>query len=79
MMPLAEMQEVGRIPDSILPVDGKKPQESIPTDSDDVYKYCASGKYYLCKNIYLLKVYSASSRRRMSNDMHRVIKHQRNL
>ncbi|KAA6355882.1 MAG: hypothetical protein EZS28_048591, partial [Streblomastix strix] len=23
------------------------PQESIPTDSDDVYKYCASGMYYL--------------------------------
>ncbi|KAA6364744.1 MAG: hypothetical protein EZS28_039729 [Streblomastix strix] len=41
------MQEVGRIPDSILPADGKKPQESIPTDSDDVYKYCASGMYYL--------------------------------
>ncbi|KAA6366582.1 MAG: hypothetical protein EZS28_037892 [Streblomastix strix] len=40
-------QEVGRIPDSILPADGKKPQESIPTDSDDVYKYCASGMYYL--------------------------------
>ncbi|KAA6356021.1 MAG: hypothetical protein EZS28_048452, partial [Streblomastix strix] len=36
-------QEVGRIPDSILPADGKKPQESIPTDSDDVYKFCASG------------------------------------
>ncbi|KAA6368033.1 MAG: hypothetical protein EZS28_036439 [Streblomastix strix] len=42
-------QEVGRIPDSILPADGKslEPQESIPTDSDDVYKYCASGMYYL--------------------------------
>ncbi|KAA6354789.1 MAG: hypothetical protein EZS28_049684, partial [Streblomastix strix] len=40
-------QEVGRIPDSILPADGKKPQESIPTDSADVYKYCASGMYYL--------------------------------
>ncbi|KAA6371093.1 MAG: hypothetical protein EZS28_033379, partial [Streblomastix strix] len=40
-------QEVGRIPDSILPTDGKKPQESIPTDSNDVYKYCASGMYYL--------------------------------
>ncbi|KAA6368852.1 MAG: hypothetical protein EZS28_035620 [Streblomastix strix] len=40
-------QEVGRIPDSILPADGKKPQESIPTESDDVYKYCASGMYYL--------------------------------
>ncbi|KAA6382224.1 MAG: hypothetical protein EZS28_022248 [Streblomastix strix] len=40
-------QEVGRIPDSILPADGKKPQESIPTDSDDVYKYCAGGMYYL--------------------------------
>ncbi|KAA6371732.1 MAG: hypothetical protein EZS28_032741, partial [Streblomastix strix] len=37
-------QEVGRIPESILPADGKK---SIPTDSDDVYKYCASGMYYL--------------------------------
>ncbi|KAA6381160.1 MAG: hypothetical protein EZS28_023311, partial [Streblomastix strix] len=36
-------QEVGRIPDSILLADGKKPQESKPTDSDDVYKYCASG------------------------------------
>ncbi|KAA6401962.1 MAG: hypothetical protein EZS28_002506 [Streblomastix strix] len=42
-------QEVGRIPDSVLPADGKKPQESIPTDSDDVYKYCASGMYYLRK------------------------------
>ncbi|KAA6358917.1 MAG: hypothetical protein EZS28_045556 [Streblomastix strix] len=41
------MQEVGRIPDSILPADGKKLQESIPTESDDVYKYCASGMYYL--------------------------------
>ncbi|KAA6367656.1 MAG: hypothetical protein EZS28_036818 [Streblomastix strix] len=40
-------QEVGRIPDSIIPADGKKPQESIPTESDDVYKYCASGMYYL--------------------------------
>ncbi|KAA6369556.1 MAG: hypothetical protein EZS28_034918 [Streblomastix strix] len=40
-------QEVGRISDFILPADGKKPQESIPTDSDDVYKYCASGMYYL--------------------------------
>ncbi|KAA6387144.1 MAG: hypothetical protein EZS28_017329 [Streblomastix strix] len=78
-------QEVGRIPDSILPADGKslgfpaavyrtkggrqnnfsvnyfivnaqfkmlyfqlaEPQESIPTDSDDVYKYCASGMFYL--------------------------------
>ncbi|KAA6356069.1 MAG: hypothetical protein EZS28_048404, partial [Streblomastix strix] len=37
------MQEVGRITDSVIPADGKKPQESIPTDSDDVYKYCASG------------------------------------
>ncbi|KAA6393066.1 MAG: hypothetical protein EZS28_011406 [Streblomastix strix] len=40
-------QEVGRIPDSTLPADGKKPQESIPQDSDDVFKYCASEKYYL--------------------------------
>ncbi|KAA6402150.1 MAG: hypothetical protein EZS28_002324 [Streblomastix strix] len=40
-------QEVGRIPDSVLPADGKKPQESIPVDSADVYKYCASGMYYL--------------------------------
>ncbi|KAA6365229.1 MAG: hypothetical protein EZS28_039243, partial [Streblomastix strix] len=78
-------QEVGRIPDSILPADGKslgfpaavyrtkggrqnnfsvnyfivnaqfkmlhfqlsEPQESIPTDSADIYKYCASGMYYL--------------------------------
>ncbi|KAA6366417.1 MAG: hypothetical protein EZS28_038057 [Streblomastix strix] len=47
MMALAESQEVGRIPDSILPADGKKPQESIPSDSDDVYKHCASGMYYL--------------------------------
>ncbi|KAA6364270.1 MAG: hypothetical protein EZS28_040204 [Streblomastix strix] len=39
--------EVGRIADSILPADGKKQQESIPTVSDDVYKYCASGMYYL--------------------------------
>ncbi|KAA6366073.1 MAG: hypothetical protein EZS28_038400, partial [Streblomastix strix] len=29
-------QEVGRIPDSIIPADGKKPQESIPMDSDDL-------------------------------------------
>ncbi|KAA6365376.1 MAG: hypothetical protein EZS28_039097 [Streblomastix strix] len=40
-------QEVGRIPDSILPADGKKPQESIPIDSSDVQKYCASGMQYL--------------------------------
>ncbi|KAA6364001.1 MAG: hypothetical protein EZS28_040473 [Streblomastix strix] len=49
-------QEVGRIPDSILSADGKslgfpaalsEPQESIPTDSADDYKYCASGMYYL--------------------------------
>ncbi|KAA6386400.1 MAG: hypothetical protein EZS28_018074 [Streblomastix strix] len=77
-------QEVGRIPDSVIPAYGKslgfpaavyrtkggrqnnfsvnyfivnaqfkmlyfqlaEPQESIPTDSDDVYKYCASGMYY---------------------------------
>ncbi|KAA6400658.1 MAG: hypothetical protein EZS28_003812 [Streblomastix strix] len=32
-------QEVGRIPDSILFVHGKKPQESIPQDSADAYKY----------------------------------------
>ncbi|KAA6364615.1 MAG: hypothetical protein EZS28_039857 [Streblomastix strix] len=58
------IQEVSRIPDSILPADDKsldfpaavyrtkggrqnKPQESKPTDSADVYKYCASGMYYL--------------------------------
>ncbi|KAA6382849.1 MAG: hypothetical protein EZS28_021625 [Streblomastix strix] len=40
-------QEVGRIPDSIIPADGKKPQESIPIDSADIYKYYASGMYYL--------------------------------
>ncbi|KAA6371984.1 MAG: hypothetical protein EZS28_032489 [Streblomastix strix] len=78
-------QEVERIPDSILPANGKnlgfpaavyrtkggrqnnfsvnyfivndqfkmlyfqlsEPQEIIPTDSDDVYKYCASGMQYL--------------------------------
>ncbi|KAA6389472.1 MAG: hypothetical protein EZS28_015000 [Streblomastix strix] len=40
-------KEVGRILDSILPADGKKPQEQIPMDSADVYKYCASGMYYL--------------------------------
>ncbi|KAA6365704.1 MAG: hypothetical protein EZS28_038768 [Streblomastix strix] len=40
-------QEVGRIPESVLPADGKKPQESIPMNSADVYKYCASGMYYL--------------------------------
>ncbi|KAA6401325.1 MAG: hypothetical protein EZS28_003149 [Streblomastix strix] len=40
-------QEVGRISESILPSDGKKPQESISTDSADVYKQCASGMYYL--------------------------------
>ncbi|KAA6362145.1 MAG: hypothetical protein EZS28_042328 [Streblomastix strix] len=40
-------QEVGRIPDAVIPADGKKPQESIPTDSDDVFKFCASGMYYL--------------------------------
>ncbi|KAA6370346.1 MAG: hypothetical protein EZS28_034127, partial [Streblomastix strix] len=39
------IQEVGRIHDSILPAD--EPQESIPMDSADVYKYCASGMYYL--------------------------------
>ncbi|KAA6361886.1 MAG: hypothetical protein EZS28_042587 [Streblomastix strix] len=45
------MQEFGRIPDSVIPADGKslgfpaaiQPQESIPIDSADVYKYCASG------------------------------------
>ncbi|KAA6380660.1 MAG: hypothetical protein EZS28_023813 [Streblomastix strix] len=45
-------QEVGRIPDSVIPADGKslgfpvavyKPQESIPIDSADFYKHCASG------------------------------------
>ncbi|KAA6382884.1 MAG: hypothetical protein EZS28_021588 [Streblomastix strix] len=36
------IQEVGRIPDSVQPADGKKPQEQIPIDSADVYKYCAS-------------------------------------
>ncbi|KAA6378292.1 MAG: hypothetical protein EZS28_026181, partial [Streblomastix strix] len=36
-------QEVGRIPDSLISADGKKPQESIPTDSDEVFKYCAGG------------------------------------
>ncbi|KAA6395799.1 MAG: hypothetical protein EZS28_008671, partial [Streblomastix strix] len=40
-------QEVGRIPNSVLPADGKKLQESIPQDSADVFKYCASGMYYL--------------------------------
>ncbi|KAA6373799.1 MAG: hypothetical protein EZS28_030672 [Streblomastix strix] len=52
-------QEVGRIPDSIQPADGKslgfsaavyrtkEPYESIPIDSADVYKYYASGMYYL--------------------------------
>ncbi|KAA6358810.1 MAG: hypothetical protein EZS28_045663 [Streblomastix strix] len=49
-------QEVGHIPDSVIPADGKslgfpavvyRTKESIPTDSDDVYKYCASGMYYL--------------------------------
>ncbi|KAA6399576.1 MAG: hypothetical protein EZS28_004898 [Streblomastix strix] len=38
-------QEVDRIPDSALPADGKKPQESIPMDTADVYKYCASEMY----------------------------------
>ncbi|KAA6399258.1 MAG: hypothetical protein EZS28_005219 [Streblomastix strix] len=48
-------QEVGRIPDSVIPADGKnlgfpatiQPQESIPIDSADVYKHYASGMYYL--------------------------------
>ncbi|KAA6400339.1 MAG: hypothetical protein EZS28_004129, partial [Streblomastix strix] len=38
-------QEAGRIPDSVIPAD--EPQESIPTDFDDVFKYFASGMYYL--------------------------------
>ncbi|KAA6400847.1 MAG: hypothetical protein EZS28_003632 [Streblomastix strix] len=37
-------QEVGRIPDSTIPVYCKK---SIPYDSTDVFKYCASGIQYL--------------------------------
>ncbi|KAA6365090.1 MAG: hypothetical protein EZS28_039384 [Streblomastix strix] len=78
-------EEVGRIPDAVVPADGKslgfpaaiyrtrggrqndfsvnyfivnaqskmiyfqlsEPQELISTDSPDVYKYCASGMYYL--------------------------------
>ncbi|KAA6397877.1 MAG: hypothetical protein EZS28_006590 [Streblomastix strix] len=40
-------QEVGRIPDTVVPADDKKPQESIPMDSADVFKYCASEMYYL--------------------------------
>ncbi|KAA6391291.1 MAG: hypothetical protein EZS28_013183 [Streblomastix strix] len=40
-------QEVRRIPDSIITADGKKPQESLAQDSAYVYKYCASGMYYL--------------------------------
>ncbi|KAA6384705.1 MAG: hypothetical protein EZS28_019768 [Streblomastix strix] len=28
-------EEVGRIPDAVVPADGKKPQELIPTDSND--------------------------------------------
>ncbi|KAA6361041.1 MAG: hypothetical protein EZS28_043432, partial [Streblomastix strix] len=37
-------EEVGRIPDALVPADGKK---LIPTDSADYYKYCASGMYQL--------------------------------
>ncbi|KAA6389250.1 MAG: hypothetical protein EZS28_015223 [Streblomastix strix] len=39
--------DAGRIPDSILPADCKKPQESISQDSADIFKYCASGMNYL--------------------------------
>ncbi|KAA6316978.1 MAG: hypothetical protein EZS28_055172, partial [Streblomastix strix] len=56
-------QEIGRIPDSILPTDGKSMGfpasvyrnaggyinwlEVIPESSTDIYKYCSSGMYYL--------------------------------
>ncbi|KAA6404075.1 MAG: hypothetical protein EZS28_000406 [Streblomastix strix] len=44
-------QEVSRIPDSILPADGKKPQQSIPTDSADMNRF-------LMKAIYLRQAWT---------------------
>ncbi|KAA6378161.1 MAG: hypothetical protein EZS28_026314 [Streblomastix strix] len=40
-------QEAGRIPDAVVPADGKRPQESILMNSADVFTYCVSGMYYL--------------------------------
>ncbi|KAA6367782.1 MAG: hypothetical protein EZS28_036691 [Streblomastix strix] len=56
-------QEIGLLPDSVLPTDGKSMGfpasvyrnaggyinwwDIIPESSDDVFKYCSSGMYYL--------------------------------